>query len=251
MNTNGNGALGTPSAARIAPLMSRSDSNPQRLVLKTRMDNHLGSSSPAPPGSGHPLYFSNNSSRRPRPETSHQKAVNMNRKMRIDHILHNRIRDQHSVAREERSRRRSSFGLMVMNRIKDLPDMYDTEDEYAWGPGGLLPNNRDEGEDFGEEALSYKKAIDRTIRRLYRDENAGALNRNFKRLRKRGYSEDDEKDGRSRKRRRDNGSRMGVDGKPLDALDLALLGEGPESDEMDDTGMDDSDMSEDHWSIIP
>lgn len=138
-----------------------------------------------------------------------------------------------------------------MNRIKDLPDMYDTEDEYAWGPGGLLPNNRDEGEDFGEEALSYKKAIDRTIRRLYRDENAGALNRNFKRLRKRGYSEDDEKDGRSRKRRRDNGSRMGVDGKPLDALDLALLGEGPESDEMDDTGMDDSDMSEDHWSIIP
>jgi len=138
---------------------------------------------------------------------------------------------------------------MVMNRIKDLPDMYDTDDGFAWGPGGLMPNH-DELEDFGEEALSYKKAIDRAVRRLYREENEGVLDRSFKRLRKRGYSEDDEKDGRSRKRRRDDGSRMGRDGKPLDALDLALLGEGPESDEMDESGMDDSDMSmDDSWAI--
>lgn len=110
--------------------------------------------------------------------------------------------------------------------------------------------NHDELEDFGEEALSYKKAIDRAVRRLYREENEGVLDRSFKRLRKRGYSEDDEKDGRSRKRRRDDGSRMGRDGKPLDALDLALLGEGPESDEMDESGMDDSDMSmDDSWAI--
>ncbi len=251
ISTNGNGPTGTPSVARFAPPLSRSDSNPQRLVLKTRMDDYPPSSSPAPPGSGHPIYFSTNSSRRPRPETSHQKAVNINRKMRIDHILHNKIRDQHNIAREERSRHRSSFGLMVMNRIKDLPVMYDTDDEYSWGPGGLMPN-RKEPEDFGEEAFSYKKAIDRAMRRLYREENEGALDRNFKRLRKRRYSEDDEKDGRTRKRRRDDGSRMGLDGKPLDALDLALLGEGPESDEMDESEMDDSDMSMDEpWSAMP
>ncbi len=246
-STNGNGPTGTPSVVKFAPPLSRSDSNPQRLVLKTRMDNYPRSSSPAPPGSGHPIYFSNNSSRRPRPETSHQKAVNMNRKMRIDHILHKNIRKEHDDAREERSRHRSSFGLMVMNRIKNLPDMYDTDEDYAWGPGGLMPN-RDELEDFGEEAFSYKKAIDRAVRRLYREEHGGAPERNFKRLRKRDYSEDDEKDGRSRKRRRDDDSRTGLDGKPLTSLDLDLLGEGPESDEMDESGIDDSDMSmDDPW----
>lgn len=294
LGMNGNGAIGTPSNARFAPPLGRSDSNSTRLVLKTR-NNLPASSSPAPPSSGHPIYFSANGSRRPRPETSHQKAVNINRKMRIDHILHSKIKEQHRIAREERSRNRSSFGLMVMNRIKDLPDMYDSDDRHphSWGPGGLMPDP-EELEDFGEEALSYKKAIDRAMRRLYREENPGSLGSLVKgyRTRKRreqGYAEGDETDGharkrgdresrrerdsgaldtaydrdlavdeeaqgRSRKRRRDdNGHRMlngSHDGSrregALDDLDLALLGEGQDDDdEMDDTSMDDSDVTED------
>ena len=152
---------------------------------------------------------------------------------------------------------------MVMNRIKDLPDMYDTDDENAWGPGGLLPNPR-EMNDFGEEALSYKKAIDRAVRRLHRDDSSGgALGRligSYRKRKKKGMTlaEDDRKEARPTKRQRDHhGQDLGLDGsrgegqreEALDDLDLALLGEGQdEDDEMDDeTGTDDvedGDMTE-------
>lgn len=222
------------------------------------MDPH--SSSPVPPGSGHPILYSaasnGMSSRRPRPETSHQKAVNINRKMRIDHILHKQILAEHDEARRKKRRVNSSFGIMVMKRVRNLPAMYDTDDEYSWGPGGLMPNPN-EAEDFGEEALAYKKAIDRAMRRLYREENRGVLGGMVEGYRKRkrksrGYPEDEEKDGRSRKRGRD-GSRPGMraDGsrdeeKPeddLDDLDRALLGEGGDDDQ-DEEDSDDSEGEE-------
>ena len=247
---NGNTLMTTPPISRFAPPLQRSESgNPQRLVLKTHMDNFPQSSSPAPPGSGHPTFHTVSNglgSRRQRPETSHQKAVNNNRKMRIDHILHNKIRHHHRMARERRSKYRASFGLMVMNRVKDLPDTYDTDDDGAWGPGGLLPNPR-EVEDFGEEAMSYKKAIDRAMRRLHRDENSGSLDGLVKgyhkrRRRSRDHIETFEKDGRSRKRRKDNevliappddGRSRSRREEALDDLDLALLGEGQDDDEDD------------------
>ena len=255
-----NGESGGPLFGRFPPA-TRPD--PQRLVLKTRMDPH--SSSPVPPGSGHPILYSaasnGMSSRRPRPETSHQKAVNINRKMRIDHILHKQILAEHDEARREKRKANSSFGMMVMKRVRNLPDMYDTEDEYLWGPGGLMPNPN-EAEDFGEEALAYKKAIDRAMRRLYREENRGALGGMLEGYRKRkrksrGYPEDEEKDGRSRKRRRD-GSRQGMradrsrdEEKPdddLDDLDRALLGEGGDDDQdeedSDDSEGEDGDITE-------
>lgn len=226
--------------------------DPQRLVLKTRMDPH--SSSPVPPGSGHPILYSATSnalsSRRPRPETSHQKAVNINRKMRIDHILHRQILVQHDEARRKKRMVNSSFGMMVMKRVRALPDMYDTDDEYSLGPGGLMPHSN-EGEDFGEEALAYKKAIDRAMRRLYREENRGAFGGMAEGYRKRkrksrGYP-DEEKDGRSRKRRRDDSRQsMRVDRsrdeeKPdddLDDLDRALLGEGGDDDQDEEDSVD-------------
>lgn len=247
-----NGESGGPLFSRFVP-PSRPD--PQRLVLKTRIDPH--SSSPVPPGSGHPILYSaasnGMSSRRPRPETSHQKAVNINRKMRIEHILHKQILAEHDEARREKRRVNSSFGMMVMKRVRNLPNMYDTDDEYSWGPGGLMPNPN-EVEDFGEEALAYKKAIDRAMRRLYREEHSvdfSAMMEGYrKRKRKsRGYPDGEEKDGRSRKRRRDGSSQgMGADRsrdeeKPdddLDDLDRALLGEGGD----DDQDEDDSDDSE-------
>ena len=245
-----NGESGAPLFGRFPPT-NRSD--PQRLVLKTRMDPH--SSSPVPPGSGHPILYSaasnGLSSRRPRPETSHQKAVNINRKMRIDHILHKQILMDHDEARREKRRVNSSFGMMIMKRVRNLPDMYDTDDEYSWGPGGLMPNPN-EAEDFGEEAVAYKKAIDRAMRRLYREENRGALGGVVggyrKRKRKsRGYPDEEGKDSRSRKRRRDD-SRQGLgpdqsrdEEKPdddLDDLDRALLGEGGDDDQDEDDSVD-------------
>ena len=245
-----NGESAAPLSGRFPPA---NRSEPQRLVLKARMDPH--SSSPVPPGSGHPILYSaasnGLSSRRPRPETSHQKAVNINRKMRIDHILHKQILIEHDEARREKRRVNSSFGMMIMKRVRNLPDMYDTDDDYSWGPGGLMPNPN-EAEDFGEEAVAYKKAIDRAMRRLYREENRGALGGMVERYRKRkrksrGYLDDEEKDGRSRKRRRDDsGQRLGPDRSrdeekaddDLDDLDRALLGEGGDDDQDEDDSVD-------------
>ncbi|MCJ1266196.1 hypothetical protein MMC22_006079 [Lobaria immixta] len=147
-------------------------------VFKTHMDQRPDASTPAPPGINHPILHAGNSNgvinqRCPRPLTSHQKAVNINRKMRIEHILHHQLLSHHSSIRKQKEKDSSSFGFMAMKRIKDLPDGYDTDDEQAWGPGGLVPNP-DEMEDFGEEALRQTKSIDRTVRRLIRDD-IGAL----------------------------------------------------------------------------
>ena len=62
-----------------------------------------------------------------------------------------------------------------MRRIRNLPDNYDTEDEDAWGPGGLFPE-REELEDYGEEAIRVKKVLDRAVRRLTREINEGSVN---------------------------------------------------------------------------
>ena len=266
MEIHSNLQAGGPSLGRFPPPMQRSDSNP-RLVLKTRVDNCPRSSSPAPPGFSHPILHSSGNnglgSRRQRPETSHQKAVNMNRKMRVNHILHKQIGVHHDEARKKKKQANSSFGLMVMNRVKDLPEMYDTEDENSRGPGGLVPNSG-EVEDFGEEAVAYKKAIDRAVRRLFREETSGPLGRLVNSYRKgkrrpRGYAEDEGKQSRAKKWRGDGG-RRGMDGvrseEALDDLDRDLLGEGrDEDDEMDEDSRtdesegDDGDMTEDEVMV--
>lgn len=256
MSVNGHGEEDGLPMMHFQTVTSKPDAtHSQRLVLKTRLDDMPESSSPAPPGSGHPVINSaiSNGHRRPRPETSHQKAVNVNRKMRIEHILHRKIVKDQTEARKHKLKANSSFGMMVMNRVRDLPEMYDTDDDKSWGPGGLLPNQQ-ETEDFGEEAIRHKKVIDRAVRRLFREENGGPLGdmvRGYKRKRRsRGYADDeDERGGRSRKRRKDRNARgrddghenPGYDGgnqEELDDLDRDLLGEG--RDEDDDSGTDDS-----------
>lgn len=168
-------------------------------VMRTRMDHRHDPSIPAPPGISHPILHAGNSNgtisqRRPRPETSHQKAVNMNRKMRIEHILHRQMVQEHVAIRREKKMKGSSFGFTAMKRIKDLPDGYDTENELSWGPGGLV-TNLDEPEDFGEEALRQKKVIDRAIRRLLREEVGGALDGLVAGYRKRKRKEEMERYG--------------------------------------------------------
>lgn len=142
-----------------------------------------------------------------------------------------------------------------MNRVKDLPDMYDSDEENAWGPGGLLPS-RSEIDDFGEEALSYKKAIDRAVRRLDRRENSMSFGRIAKQHQKeRKPLGDTDKNGIPKKRPKDLGSRVmgigesrvgGQHEEALDDLDLALLGEGQDEDDAIDyeSGMDDTEEME-------
>ncbi|KAG8525518.1 uncharacterized protein KY384_009162 [Bacidia gigantensis] len=248
---------------RYPSIASKNESSAnQRLVLKTRLDNPMSSSPPLPPGSGHPVISANsNGHRRPRPQTSHQKAVDENRKMHIDHILHRQMQSQQSQIRRQKRRHSSTFGMMVMNRLKDLPDMYDTDDENSYGPGGLVPN-RNEIDDYGEEAVRYRKIIDRAIRRLDRDQYGKSAEglvhhyeqhlgvpREFNRGRERPemYTH---QDAHNRAHLR-GGSRHQKDAatdEQLDDLDLDLLGENRNSDQegySEDSEGEDADMTED------
>ncbi|KAL8854197.1 MAG: hypothetical protein Q9221_000911 [Calogaya cf. arnoldii] len=247
-----------------------------RLVLKSRgAGDGTSNASPAmPPGANHATFPSNADApgyRRSRPQTSHQKAVDINRKMRVEHILHQQLRGVHASIRKRKQRRGSSFVFGAMKRIYELPDGYDTESEGTWGPGGLVPGPREE-EDYGEEALRHKKALDRAIRRLKRDDNEASMNgvvREGKAKRKGKHRSGGFDDGqvgnefRMPKKREEGGikqaeshpmgsgdeavqqraGRQGNGLKPeegLDELDLDLLGESRDDEDVEDSGLDDT-----------
>ncbi|KAL8731344.1 MAG: hypothetical protein Q9166_003436 [cf. Caloplaca sp. 2 TL-2023] len=249
-----------------------------RLVLKSRGDNTPNASSAMPPGAHHPTFSSNANGhgyRRSRPQTSHQKAVDINRKMRVEHILHQQLHEVHASIRRRKQRMGSSFVFTAMTRIHELPDDYDTEDERSWGPGGLVPNPR-EKEDYGEDALRHKKALDRAVRRLGRDDNGVGMNgptggrAKRKRKQSNGGSDDGqpehgfrmpgkqeesrvqhlesrqqirfEKEIRQQEGRRQGNGHKAEEG--LDDLDLDLLGENRDDEngeeDVDESGLDDS-----------
>ncbi|KAL8874667.1 MAG: hypothetical protein Q9174_000007 [Haloplaca sp. 1 TL-2023] len=151
-----------------------------RLIMKTRNggDNTRNASPAMAPGAAHSTFFSSangHSYRRSRPQTTHQKAVDVNRKMRVEHIMHQQLLGQHSKIRRQKRRDGLSFGYTAMKRIRDMPNDYDTDEERFGMPGGLGPNPG-EKEDYGEEALQQKKALDRAIRRLGRGDSGLRLN---------------------------------------------------------------------------
>ncbi|KAL8975723.1 MAG: hypothetical protein Q9197_000065 [Variospora fuerteventurae] len=163
---------------RRYPLADMSEPPNARLVLKARGENTPNLSPAIPPGAGHPTFPSNShaySYRRSRPQTSHQKAVDINRKMRVEHILHQQLREMHEHIRQRRRQRGLASGYMAMQRIYDLPGDHDTDDDRWGGPGGMVPG-LGEGDDYGEEALRHKKALDRAARRLERDANGFVFN---------------------------------------------------------------------------
>ena len=234
-----------------------------RLVLKTRSDRLPESSSPVPPGSGHPILHPNLQSslhhRRSRPETSHQKAVNINRKMRVDNILHKKLVSAHRRICRRKRQETSTFGFLAMTRIIELPEDYDTADESSWGPGGLVPNPG-EAEDYGAEALIHKKVIDRAIRRLAREEQLGLLSdlsQSFRPHKRKARDYDDfdvREHGKSGKRSKHAGTlrsaqatdhhENGSLGEGLDDLDLDLLGESREEDRGEDKADDESGLDD-------
>ncbi|KAL2808110.1 hypothetical protein BJX63DRAFT_436431 [Aspergillus granulosus] len=162
-----------------------------RIVLKTKAEHTPDAASPAPPGSGHPILnrfiteaspHHGTSSRRPRPLTQHQLAVERNRRQRIEYILAKRKSDAYRDLR--RKREEESPFLRYGRLLQSLPDGYDTEDERSWGKGGILPNPEEE-EDFGECANYFLSVIRKASRRLDRwdYENANGPRRDRKKER--------------------------------------------------------------------
>ncbi|KAI9370777.1 hypothetical protein BJX61DRAFT_535352 [Aspergillus egyptiacus] len=162
-----------------------------RILLKTKAERTPDGASPAPPGSGHPVLnrfvteastSNQSSSRRPRPLTQHQLAVERNRRQRIEYILAKRKGDAYRVLR---AKRESKIPFVRYGRLlQNLPDGYDTDDERSWGKGGLLPNPEEE-EDFGECANYFLSVVRKACRRLDRwdYENANGPRRDRKRER--------------------------------------------------------------------
>ena len=231
---------------------------PARLIIKAgKHGRELGSSSPVPPGAGHNApNTAAPQTRRARPETSHQRAVNMNRRMRIDKILHKKLVAARGEVLKRRKKLSSTSIYLAMTRIFDLPNDYDTEEEYSWGPGGLVPHPMEE-QDYGGEAMQRKKVLDRAMRRLAREDRDGPLKQLSRSLEPRkqkatngGHDERHEERGRKLSRTRSK-SRLGrglhtmnpgdSQGEALDDLDLDLLGEGrpgAEYDSNDESGVD-------------
>ncbi|KAL1958742.1 hypothetical protein VTO42DRAFT_3861 [Malbranchea cinnamomea] len=143
---------------------------PQRLVLKTRMDHTPDTASPAPPGPGHPVLYQFNGSpatmpRRPRPLTQHQLALEQNRRQRVEYALAQR---RNKVLETLRAQRESEVPFFRAGRLlQSLPEDYDTDEENSWGKGGICPNPQEE-EDFGESASFFLSVLRKTARRLQR-----------------------------------------------------------------------------------
>ncbi|KAL4736854.1 Ino eighty subunit 1 [Aspergillus similis] len=144
-----------------------------RIVLRTKAENTPDAASPAPPGLGYPILNRfvteasphQGSSRRPRPLTQHQLAVERNRRQRIEYILAKRKGEAYRLLRAKRLTEIpfARYGRLLQN----LPDGYDTDDDKSWGKGGLLPNPEEE-EDFGECANYFLSVIRKASRRLDR-----------------------------------------------------------------------------------
>ena len=139
------------------------------------MDQVPDGSSPAPPGSGHPvLHPDGNSQRRPRPLTAHQIAVERNRQQRVDYLLDRRLRKIFSHC--EKSRLRDGAFWRAWTRHEMMADpLLNSDDETRdrngpfreHGPGGLIPLDS-EADDYGEEIGAYAAAVRRSGRRLER-----------------------------------------------------------------------------------
>ncbi|OKL64640.1 Ino eighty subunit 1 [Talaromyces atroroseus] len=157
---------------------NRSATN-QRLVLKTKMDSTSAeASSPAPPGAGHPIInqyvaeaitpSQSHSSRRPRPLTQHQLAVEQNRRHRIEYLLARRKNEAYKVLR---ARRESEPAFLHWMRI--APHLLETKsiDEFnVHGDMALMTDLllKSGYEDFGETAHYYLSVTRKALRRLDR-----------------------------------------------------------------------------------
>lgn len=244
-----------------------------RINLKpTRQDRPGDVSSPILPTPAHTVLSSLPPlSRRSRPETSHQKAVNLNRRMHIDKILFKKWNENTGAYLRKRKYHGLNPLYFQIKRIFYLPAAYDTEDELETiGPGGITSNiyinDLIEGEEdfedntFGAEAHHYKKLLQRSMRRLARDDGidfpiVGDLAPLRKPPQTNGTRSTPAAKSRSRpstKKPEQPTIKDSPHAEDLDDLDMDLLGEGQPG--MDDETMlssgesDDGDMTEDDFA---
>ncbi|PKS07940.1 hypothetical protein jhhlp_006552, partial [Lomentospora prolificans] len=125
-------------------------------------------------------------SRKPRPPTAHQIAVERHRKEQVDHILDRGLRKKYHKVRKLRKQEGAMYRASI--RIKEMSDelafqnsdgedepgrglfSYANKEDYPFrsgGPGGLC-QLKSEVDDFGEETNAYCAAIRRAVRRLNR-----------------------------------------------------------------------------------
>lgn len=97
--------------------------------------------------------------------TQHQLALEQNRKQRVDYALAQRRAETWETLR---ARRENEVPFARAGRLlQSLPAGYDTDDENAWGEGGICPNPAEE-EDYGEAASFYFSVVRKVARRLQR-----------------------------------------------------------------------------------
>jgi Ino eighty subunit 1 len=136
----------------------------------------VDSSSPAPSGFSHIIMANDGSTRRSRPLTAHQLAVEHNRNQRVNYILSRGLRKKHHQARKLRKMEGALF--RAGKRLEEMADPFeDSEGEESQGKspgmfrergfGGLMPLNAAE-DDFGEELAAYAASFRRMGRRLDR-----------------------------------------------------------------------------------
>jgi Ino eighty subunit 1 len=136
----------------------------------------IDSSSPGPSGFSHIIMNTDGTTRRSRPLTAHQLAVEHNRNQRVNYILSRGLRRKHHQAKK--LRKLEGAILRGFRRIQDVPDPFeDSEGEETLrrhpgvfrekGFAGLIPLSNTE-DDFGEELSAYAAAFRRMGRRLDR-----------------------------------------------------------------------------------
>jgi Ino eighty subunit 1 len=231
---------------------------PQRIILKTKMHQIPDSTSPAPPGAGHPVLHSN-PDRRQRPLTAHQQAVEKNRQQRVEYLLDRKKR----LMFERRKKQRENEGAIwrALKRCEQMEDPFmNSEDEGFKDTNGLFKDQGiggltalvNEDEDFGEEAAAYSASLRRARRRLERWDEAGKASGDFLGVKKASNGvdrdaeeeEDYEEDYEMPKQR---GLSLGAeeadeDEGQLDDMDRELLGEIDPADEEEAEEYDEDEM---------
>jgi Ino eighty subunit 1 len=166
----------------------------------------------SPSGGGHAEGASGIMSRKPRPPTAHQLAVERNRMQRVEYIIDNGLRKSHRKSRKQR--RVDGSIIRALNRLGRVADAFEmSEDDDDTGFGHRRTNRRSspfreygygglcllttEEDDFGEEFAEFSSALRRCQRRLARWENydgpepLGVIAPN-KRPKVNGYGHDDD-----------------------------------------------------------
>lgn len=136
-------------------------------------------------------------SRKPRPPTAHQIAVENNRKQRIEYLLSRGLHRKHH--RSRKTRRTEGAIVRALRRLEEVEDPFEnSEDEsnlsfnrdlftFMLGAPQSMPTGtefrergfqglvqlKSEPEDFGEEVSNYASAMRRACRRLNRWETDG------------------------------------------------------------------------------